>query len=406
MSEIVEARPEQVGLSSDRLRHIRPWMERYVAERKLPGALTVVARRGRAVYAEWVGRMDVEREKPIADDTIFRIYSMTKPITSAAIMMLYEEGRFQLDDPIARYLPMFKEMRVYAGGTAERYETVPATRPITFKQLLTHTSGLTYGFTGTPVSAIYQAAKFDFQAEEASLPVMAERLAKLPLLAQPGSEWNYSVATDVLGALIEIISGMPFHRFLEDRVFVPLGMSDTGFFVPEEKRDRFAANYQRGEDGGFTLIDDTASSRYLTLRHPCSGGGGLVSTAADYLRFCKMLAGKGESGGVRLLGRKTVEFMMMNHLAGDMAAMGMPRFSESSFDGVGFGLGGSVVIDPAKTQLLRSRGEFAWGGAASTAFWIDPEEDLIAIFMTQLMPSSSYPIRAELRVLVNQALID
>jgi CubicO group peptidase (beta-lactamase class C family) len=406
MSQIVEAKPEQVGLSSERLARIRPWMERYIGEKKLPGALTAVARRGRAVYADWVGQRDVEGGKPVAEDTVFRIYSMTKPITSTAIMMLYEEGRFQLDDPIARHLPMFKEMQVYAGGSAERYDTVAARGPITFKQLLTHTSGLTYGFTGTPVSAIYQAAKFDFQTEEASLWQMMERLAKLPLLAQPGTEWNYSVATDVLGALVETISGMPFDRFLKERIFEPLLMAETGFHVRADQRERFAANYQRAETGGFTLIDQPASSRYLTPRNPCSGGGGLVSTAADYLRFCKMLAGKGTLDGARILGRKTVEYMMMNHLPGDMAAMGMPRFSESNYDGVGFGLGGSVVIDPAKAQLLRSKGEFAWGGAASTAFWVDPAEELVAVFMTQLMPSSSYPIRSELRVLVNQALVD
>jgi CubicO group peptidase (beta-lactamase class C family) len=408
MSQIVETKPEQVGLSSERLARIRPWMEKLVADNKLPGVLTVVARRGKAAYCDMVGYRDVAAKTPVTEDTLYRIYSMTKPITSTAIMMLYEEGKFQLDDPISRYLPMFKDVRVYAGGGAAKYDTVPAKSPITFKQLLTHTSGLTYGFTGSPVSAIYQAAKFDFQTEEASLWQMMERLAKLPLLAQPGTEWNYSVSTDVLGALVETISGMGFDQFLKTRIFGPLGMNDTDFHVHRGNQARFAANYQKADGGGMTLIDEPRDSRYMQPRKLCSGGGGLVSTAGDYLRFCKMLARKGELDGVRILGRKTVEFMRINHLqtGGDLASMGMPRFSESTMTGIGFGLGFAVVLDPAKAELLCSPGEHYWGGAASTAFWIDPQEDVIAIIMTQLMPSSSYPIRRELRTLVNQALID
>jgi CubicO group peptidase (beta-lactamase class C family) len=408
MSQIVETKPEQVGLSSERLGRIRPWMEQLVADNKLPGVLTVVARRGRAAYADCVGYRDVAAKLPVTEDTIYRIYSMTKPITSTAIMMLYEEGKFQLDEPISRYLPMFKDVRVYAGGGPENYDTVPAKSPITFKQLLTHTSGLTYGFTGSPVSAIYQAAKFDFQTEEATLWQMMERLAKLPLLVQPGAEWNYSVSTDVLGALVETMSGMGFDQFLQTRIFAPLGMKDTGFHVREDQRARFAANYQKEEHGGMKLIDEPKTSRYQKPEPLCSGGGGLVSTASDYLRFCKMIAGKGRLDGVRILGRKTVEFMRINHLqsGGDLASMGMPRFSESTMAGIGFGLGFAVVLDPAKAELLCSPGEHYWGGAASTAFWIDPQEDLIAILMTQLMPSSSYPIRRELRTLVNQAIID
>jgi CubicO group peptidase (beta-lactamase class C family) len=408
MSQIVETNPEQVGLSSERLARIRPWMEKLVANNKLPGVLTVVARRGQAAYAESVGYRDVAAKAPVTEDTLYRIYSMTKPITSTAIMMLYEEGRFQLDDPISRYLPMFKDMRVFAGGTAERYDTVAAKSAVTFKQLLTHTSGLTYGFTGSPVSAIYQAAKFDFQTEEGTLWSMMERLAKLPLLAQPGTEWNYSVSTDVLGALVETISGMGFDQFLKTRIVDPLGMKDTGFYVRDDQRSRFAANYQKAEGGGMNLIEGPGNARYFQKQPLCSGGGGLVSTAGDYLKFCKMIAGKGQLGGVRLLGRKTVEFMRMNHLqtGGDLASMGMPRFSESTMIGIGFGLGFAVVLDPAKAELLCSPGEHYWGGAASTAFWIDPVEDIVAILMTQLMPSSSYPIRRELRTLVNQAIVE
>ncbi len=408
MSQIVETKPEQVGLSSERLARIRPWMEKLVADNKFPGMLTVVARRGKVAYADCVGYRDVAAKAPVTEDTVYRIYSMTKAITSTAIMMLYEEGKFQLDDPISRYLPMFKDVRVFAGGTAEKYDTVPAKSPITFKQLLTHTSGLSYGFTGTAVSPIYQAAKFDFQTNEGTLRSMMERLAKLPLLAQPGTEWNYSVSTDVLGALVEAISGMGFDTFLKTRIFDPLGMTDTGFTVRDDQRARFAANYEKGKEGGMKLIEGPGNARYFRKDVLCSGGGGLVSTASDYLRFCKMIDRKGELDGLRILGRKTVEFMRVNHLqsGGDLASMGMPRFSESTMIGIGFGLGFAVVLDPAKAELLCSPGEHYWGGAASTAFWIDPVEDIVTILMTQLMPSSSYPIRRELRVLVNQAIVD
>jgi len=408
MGQMIEAKPEEVGLSSERLRRIDRWMEFQVGQNKLAGLIALVARRGKVVHAECRGRMDAEAKRPMTEDTIFRIYSMTKPITSTAMMMLYEEGRFQLDDPISRYLPMFKSMRVFAGGSAANYDTVPAKSEITFKQLLTHTSGLSYGFLGSPISPIYQANKFDFQTEEATLPEMMVRLAKLPLLAQPGTEWNYSVSTDVLGALVETISGIPFEQFLRTRIFEPLGMKDTDFHVHAGKESRFAANYNKGKEGGYELADDPKTSRYLRPRKLCSGGGGLVSTGADYMRFCKMLWRKGELDGVRILGRKTVEFMTVNHLnnGGDMASMGMPRFSEASYNGIGFGLGFSVMIDPARAELIGSPGEYSWGGAASTAFWVDPKEDMIVILLTQLMPSSSYPIRRELRVLTYQALID
>jgi CubicO group peptidase (beta-lactamase class C family) len=321
--------------------------------------------------------------------------------------MLYEEGRFQLDDPIACFLPYFANQRVYTGGSRGKFDSVPAVRDITFRDLLTHTSGLTYGFMeSTQVDAMYRAGGIDFQTSEATLAEVVEKAAALPLLAQPGTAWNYSIATDVLGHLVAVISGRPFDEFLHERVLRPLGMTDTGFHVPVGDQHRFAANYSRGADGGLTLIDDPASSRYLAPRKIASGGGGLVSTAADYLRFCQMMLNKGELNGTRLLGRKTVELMMTNHLRGDMAAMGMPRFSESSYEGVGFGLGFSVMLDPARAQILGTPGECAWGGAASTAFWIDPAEDLAVILLTQLMPSSTYPIRRELRVLTYQALVD
>ena len=405
--------PEQVGLSAARLARIGKWMKGWVDGGKLPGMTVAVMRKGELAFAETCGKADVERDKPQRPDTIFRIYSMTKPLTSTAIMMLYEEGRFQLDDPISKFIPAFKNPRVYAGGSRGKIESVPAEREINFRDLLSHTSGLTYGFMeSNPVDAAYRAKDgVDFQTSTSSLKQVVEKLATLPLIAQPGKAWNYSVSTDVLGYLVEVISGQPFEQYLIEKVTKPLGMVDTNFFVPKEKHDRFAANYQAGPtspDGRSTLelIDDPGKSRYLAPRSVNSGGGGLVATAGDYLRFCKFMLNKGELDGVRLLGRKTVELMTMNHLKGDMADMGMPRFSESTYYGIGFGLGFSVTIDPAKAHIVGSPGEYAWGGAASTAFWCDPAEDLAVVMLTQLMPSSTYPIRRELRVLSYQAIVD
>jgi CubicO group peptidase (beta-lactamase class C family) len=401
--------PEQVGLSAERLGRVRKWMDQWVESGRLAGMVTVVMRRGQVAFAETAGKADLARNKPMRPDTIFRIYSMTKPLTSTAIMMLYEEGRFQLDDPISKFIPAFRNPRVYAGGSRGKIDSVPAEREITFRDLLTHTSGLTYGFMeSNPVDALYRAKDdgVDFQTSETSLKDVVERLATFPLIAQPGKAWNYSVATDVLGYLVEVISGQPFEVYLKEKVLKPLGMVDTDFFVPQDKHERFAANYSAGPGGKLELLDDPAKSRYLKPRKVNSGGGGLVSTAADYLRFCRFMLNKGELDGVRLLGRKTVELMTVNHLKGDMADMGMPRFSESTYNGVGFGLGFSVTLDPAKAHILGTPGEFAWGGAASTAFWIDPAEDMAVVLLTQLMPSSTYPIRRELRVLTYQAIVD
>ena len=401
--------PEQVGLSAQRLNRIRTWIHGWVDSGRLAGMVTVIMRRGELAFAEVAGKADVERNKPMRADTIFRIYSMTKPLTSTAIMMLYEEGRFQLDDPISKFIPAFAHTRVYAGGSRGKIDSVPAEREITFRDLLSHTSGLTYGFMeSNPVDALYRSrtAGIDFQMGTTSLKDIVERLATFPLIAQPGKAWNYSVATDVLGYLVEVISGQPFQTYLKEKVLEPLGMVDTDFHVPAAKHDRFAANYQPGKDGKLELIDDPGKSRYLAPRTVNSGGGGLVATAADYLRFCKFMLNKGELDGVRLLGRKTVELMTMNHLKGDMADMGMPRFSESTYYGIGFGLGFSVTLDPAKAQILGSPGEYAWGGAASTAFWCDPAEDMAVVMLTQLMPSSTYPLRRELRVLSYQAIVE
>jgi CubicO group peptidase (beta-lactamase class C family) len=407
LDRLTPVAPEAVGLSASRLARIDAWRDRLVADGKLAGATTLVFRRGQVAHLGCSGLADLERGTPMTPGTIHRIYSMTKPLTSVAIMMLYEEGRFQLDDPITHFLPAFANMRVCTGGARGRIETVPATRDITFRDLLTHTSGLTYGFMEAgPVDAMYRERGVDFGAAETSLAEVVATLAELPLIAQPGTQWNYSVSTDVLGHLVEVVSGIPFAEFLQRRLIGPLGMVDTGFHLPDGEAARFAANYGLGPDRALKLIDDPVDSRFLRPRRVPSGGGGLVSTASDYLRFCQMLLGKGELEGVRYLGRKTVELMMSNHLRGDMADMGQPRWSESTMEGIGFGLGFSVMLDPARAQILGTPGECAWGGAASTAFWVDPAEEMAVILLTQLMPSSTWPLRRELRVLSYQAIVD
>ena len=399
--------PREVGLCPERLARIDAWMRGYVETGRLAGLSVSVARGGRTAYFGAAGRADLARGTPFSADTILRIYSMTKPLTSVAVMQLYEEGRFQLDDPVARFLPEFAQMRVATGGNRARLETEPALRPITIRDLLTHTSGLTYGFMeATLVDALYRRDGVDFQTAECDLAEVVRRAAAQPLLAQPGAEWNYSVATDVLGHLVAVISGQSFPEYLRTRVLAPLGLHDTDFHVAEGKRDRFASNYTFDRAGRLTLYEDAADSRFLAPPAVASGGGGLVSTAPDYLRFCRFILNRGTLDGVRLLGRKTVELMLTNHLPGDLAAMGQPRFSESSYAGIGFGLGFSVMLDPAKAQILGTPGEVAWGGLASTSFWIDPAEDLAVVLMAQLIPSSALPIRRELRVLTYAALVD
>lgn len=391
----------RAGLDPVRLARIGPWMRQWVESGRLAGTTVMVHRRGRTVYLESAGLADIERAVTMTPETVVRIYSMTKPLTSVALMMLYEQGLFQLDDAISDVLPSFRNMLVWTEAGA-----LPAARAITYRDLLTHTSGLTYGFmNATPVDAMYRDAGIDFQTAGATLAEIVDRLAALPLLAQPGSAWNYSVATDVIGHLVAVHSGMEFPDFLAKSVLQPLGMGETAFVVAAPLQARFAANYARGEDGRAALLDDPATSHFLRPRL-ASGGGGLTSTITDYMRFCRMMLGGGVLDGVRLLGRKTVALMMSNHLGGDMASMGQARFSESSYEGIGFGLGFSVMLDPARAQIVGTPGEAAWGGAASTGFWIDPTEDMAVVFFTQLTPSSTYPVRKQLRVLTYSALVD
>jgi CubicO group peptidase (beta-lactamase class C family) len=341
-------------------------------------------------------------------DTIFRIYSMTKPITSVALMTLYEHGRFQLDDAVHKYIPAFRDLRVYEAGNHPTFATRPVERSMTIRDLLTHTSGLTYGFMErTNVDRAYR--RLGIGDRSSTLAEMMEKLGKLPLEFSPGTKWNYSVSTDVVAHLVERISGRRFDTFVRDEITGPLGMSDTGFHVPDDKLERFATNYSRMPDKSLRIEDDPATSPYRTEPTFFSGGGGLVSTAGDYLRFCQMLLNGGTLDGVRILGLKTIELMTQNHLPGgrDISALNVGgQFSQVLYEGVGFGLGFSVTLDLARAQTVGTPGEYAWGGAASTAFWIDPAEELIVIFMTQLMPSGTFNFRGQLKSIVYPAIID
>ncbi|KAA1173325.1 beta-lactamase family protein [Marinobacter salinexigens] len=396
------------GLSVEHLERFAHHIENnYIAPGKIPGAVTLIARRGQVAWVHAQGLMDVERNKPAQRDTLFRIYSMTKPITSIAMMQLYEQGRVLLDDPVHKYIPSWRNLKVYKGGSYPEFETKPAATTMTIRDLMTHMSGLTYGFMErTNVDAAYRQLKLD-GSSILTLDLLIERLAELPLEFSPGTAWNYSVSTDVLGYLVQVISGQPLDDYFRDHIFEPLGMSDTGFQVREDQLERFAACYLYQPGDSMKLQDDPQRSRYLKPAKFLSGGGGLVSTIDDYFRFAQALCQGGEYQGNRIIGRKTLEFMRLNHLPGgkDLPALSIGSFSETPYEGSGFGLGFSVKTDVAKSHTNGSEGEYGWGGLASTNFFIDPKEELVAIFMTQLMPSSSYPIRQELRAIVNGALI-
>ncbi|MQA13449.1 MAG: serine hydrolase [Pseudonocardiaceae bacterium] len=410
MSEIdVEVDPAEVGFDATRLARIDEHFGHYVDDGRLPGWLVMVSRGGRIAHCSIAGQRDREAGLPVEHDTLFRIYSMTKPLTSVAAMVLYEQSRFQLTDPVSKFIPSFADMRVFVKGTAAKPVTVPATEPIRIWHLLTHTAGLTYGFHHVdPVDEMYRAAGFEWTTPEGlDLAGCCEAWASLPLLFQPGAEWAYSHATDVLGHLVEVISGQTLEQFLTERILDPLGMTDTGFSVAPADADRLAALYAAAPGRGVARYD-TLGTVALSPPSAFSGGGGLVSSARDYHRFATMLLRGGELDGTRLLGTRTVRYMTRNQLPGgaDLETFGRPLFAEMPFPGVGFGLGFSVIDDPVRYRVLSSAGEFGWGGAASTAFWVDPAEDLTVLFLTQLLPSSTYPIRTQLRQLVYQALVD
>ncbi len=413
-------KPETVGLSSARLKRLDEVMtRRYVDGGFLPGILTYVYRKGQLAHTTLSGQMDIERDKKMREDAIFRIYSMSKPITAVALMMLVEEGLIGLDDAVASHIPEWKDLAVYASGTpsilptgAPSYMTTPVQRPMKVIDLATHTSGLTYGFMmRTAVDAAYRRAKIVDRGTEGGLGGMIDQLAQIPLDFSPGTAWNYSVAIDVLGYLVEKLSGMSFGEFLRTRLFGPLGMNDTAFHTPADKTERFTSCYQPGANGaGLTLQDDAGQSTYAHPPKLESGGGGLVSTAHDYLRFCRMMLNGGTLDEVRILSPKTVALFSLNYLPGgrevaDMAFPGM--FSESGYAGVGFSLGCGVNVDVAKTRLPGSLGEYFWGGAASTAFWIDPKEELAVVFMTQVIGSPArLTLRRDLRTLVYSAMTE
>jgi CubicO group peptidase (beta-lactamase class C family) len=397
-------------LDAARLDRIDRHFYRYVDDGRLPGWLILVSRRGRVAHLGTCGHRDRDRSLPVEVDTIWRLASMTKPITSVAAMMLYEEGAFELKDPVERWIPAFANMRVYRSGFGGAAASRPAVEPIRVWHLLTHTAGLTYGFHhASPVDAVYRAAGFEWGAPPGlDLAGCCEAWAELPLLFEPGTEFNYSVATDVLGRLVEVISARPLDEFLRTRIFEPLGMTDTAFWAPPGSAERLAAAYMANPEGAHAPAVPIDGSAALQPPAVLSGGGGLVATAGDYHRFALMLRGGGELDAVRLLSPRTVAYMTRNQLPGgvDLEKFGRPLFAETTFDGVGFGLGFSVVIDPAAGKVLCGPGEYGWGGAFSTAFWVAPEEDLTAMFFTQLLPSSTHPIRSQFKQLVYQALVD
>ncbi|MCU1674661.1 MAG: beta-lactamase [Frankiales bacterium] len=407
----IEVDADEVGMDPSRLARIDQRLARYVDDGRLAGWQVIVSRRGKRVHSSVYGLRDKEAGLPVGQDTLWRIYSMTKPVTSVAAMQLFEEGAFSLNDEVGRYLPEFADMRVFRGGTAEAPKTVPATEPIRMWHLLSHCSGLTYGFTrSSVVDEMYRNAGSDFN-QKAGVP-LAEQCAvwaSMPLLFEPGTSWNYSVATDVLGRVLEVLDSKPLDRALSDRVLTPLGMTDTRWWVDEADAGRTAALYVPTPGTGEALRWDPVGAGAFREPALLSGGGGLISTAYDYDRFTQLLLGRGELEGQRLLSPRTLAYMTRNHLPGGKLLTALApagQFSETAYDGVGFGLGFSVLVDPVAYKVPASAGEFAWGGAASTAFWIDPVEQVTAAFYTQLLPSSTYAIRTELRQLVYSSIVD
>jgi CubicO group peptidase (beta-lactamase class C family) len=401
--------PASVGLDPDRLARIDRHFDRYVADGRLPGYQVLVARHGQVAHLGSAGMADIEADRPVAADTLWRIYSMTKPVTSVAAMMLWEQGAFELMDPVSTFLPAFADTPVFAGGTAAKPQLVPQTEPMRMWHLLTHCSGLTYGFHHVHVvDEMYRNAGYEWGAPDGiDLAGAVDAWARLPLLFQPGSEWNYGVSTDVLGRVVEVISGRPLDAFFAENIFEPLGMTDTGFWVEPDRQDRLAALYAMAPSLPSKVRYDIMGEPFKNKPGWLSGGGGLVSTVGDYHRFTQMLLRGGELDGARILGPRTLAYMARNHLPGgaDLEQFGRRIFSEVRYDGVGFGLGFAVVHDPAAFRTLTSPGEFNWGGAASTAFYVDPVEQLTVVFMTQLLPSSTYPLRSQLRQLVGQAIV-
>ena len=407
MSSLKVVSPESVGLDGKVMGNIRDYLkEQYVEPGKYVGTLTLVARKGEIAYLDALGFMDRENKKAMQEDAIFSIYSMSKPITSIALMQLYEKSLFRLDDPIHWHIPSWRNLRVYESGLYPNFLTSRPKRHMTIRDLLSHMSGLTYDFMlRTNVDAAYRKTKLQATGD---LQAMIDTLAQLPLEFSPGDQWNYSVSTDVCGYLVEHFSGMKLDKYFQKHIFDPLGMEDTGFSCAKEKVDRLASLYEQHPKKGPVLVDPGgAKTARVKKRKMLSGGGGLLSTMSDYYRFCSMLLNQGELDGTRIIGRKTLAMMASNHLPDgrDLTEMSQSAFSETTYQGVGFGLGFSVILDPVKTQSLTDVGEYGWGGAASTVFWVNPKEEMVVIFLTQLLPSSTYQVRRELRSLVYSSLM-
>ena len=391
--------PDVLGFSTNRLGRINNLMGRYLESGKLAGMVTCVTRRGQIVHLENFGYQNLEAKVPMSQDSIFRIYSMTKPIASVALMMLYEESLFSLTDAVSQYIPAFKDAKVWGADSA--LET--PIRPMTVQDLLRHTAGLSYGGhleSESPVDKLYDEA--DLFNPAITNAELIDRIASLPLMYHPGEKWHYSVATDVVGYLVEVLSGKPLGDFMQEKIFDPLGMVDTAFHIDPSKLDRFCTLYGKTSESEFGVLDLPDSSVYLPPVANQSGGSGLVSTLADYLNFAQCILNGGKLNGVRLLGPKTVELMTCNHLP--PALLPIAFEGTEPMLGMGFGLGFGVMLDTAQTGIMGSVGDFGWGGYAETYFWIDPQEDLIAILMTQYLPSQTYPIRKEFRTAVYQAL--
>ena len=397
---------KRLGFDPDRLNRIQDWMARNVELGRYTGSSVLLARRGEIAAVLCDGQRSIANDKPYERDTIVRIYSMTKVITTMALMQFAERGLFHLDAPVSDFLPEFSDCQALIKGAISVDQVEAAPTP-TLHQMLTHTSGLTYGFNTGILPEHYAEQKIDFGKRSVSNEVATKRLAKMPLAFQPGKRWEYSHGTDVIGRVVEVLAGKPLDQVFKEQILQPLGMGDTDFSVPPNKVDRFADCYLKAEHDPLYCNDKAESSEYLQANvQTFSGGGGLVSTLDDYYKFGEMMRQHGSLNGQRIIGSRTMKFMRRNHLPGDIASMGPSSFAENPMEGVGFGLGGSVVLNPALARTIGNEGEFGWGGMASTLFWHDPVEDLICVYFTQLVPSSSYPTRPELKALVHAALVD
>ena len=396
--------PARLGFDKTRLTRLKPWMQHYTDTGRWPGGAVLVARHGELAYFDCAGYADVEAKRPWQRDLIARIYSMTKPVTAVALMMLYEEASVHLDDPVEAYLPEFKNRQLLTPGATSLDQTVPVKTKMTIRHLLSHTSGLSYLSNPRLLGEAYAREKLGLNLAYGGLDQMVRRIAELPLEWEPGIKWQYSAAVDVIGRIVEVVSGMTLDKYFATRIFEPLGMTDTGFSIPDSGLSRFPSLYQ-ATPTGMTLNETPDASLWRQSKvNTFCGGGGLVGTIDDYWRFAEMLRQGGELGGERLLSPRTLKLAACNHLPGDIASMGPNSWAETSFEGVGFCLLGSVILDPAKAQASAQVGDYGWGGAAGTFFWVSPVDDMVVILFTQLLPSSAIPVRKELRALVHGAL--